>query len=242
MQFADPLRIPLTEKDHVAFAAVQWPQAGPTQQDFFLNFNDECFVLTDGVSGTPHAEIASSLAAETAVWGYTHIRQRPFYWGDKLKLLKRIFRSTNLTLWQKRRETGFEGGLATTMLVCIVTPKHVFVGNVGDTEALLYRNGLIDTLSHQERDREGTLTRWLGSQRLGLIPYAHMEKFLPGDIVLLATDGLLDFVSEEELRSVFEMIEKADMTLTTAAESLVKQALENGSKENQTVCLVQKIS
>src|SRR3989304_8104996 len=100
MKFPDPLMLSSRAvRDTVIFAGSQLPGTQKLQKDYFINFSDECFVVADGVSDI-HGEAAAKLAADTAIWGYKHVRQRPFYWADKRRLLKRIFRSSNLTLWQ----------------------------------------------------------------------------------------------------------------------------------------------
>lgn len=242
MKFFDPFSVPPpAPRERILFAAAQLQGERDAQEDFFLNYNDECFVIADGVGGQLHGDTAAQLAAETAIWGYKHIRLRPFYWLDKIKLIKRIFRSTNLTIWQKQRETGFEDGLATTLLVCIVTTQNFYIGSAGDSSAFLYRDGLIDLLTHEDRDSEGRLTKALGTQRLGLIVQTRVEKFLGGDIVLLATDGVVDYVNEEEIRSILERAGDTVQTIETAVETLVQTAQKNGSTDNMTACLIRKL-
>lgn len=243
MRFPEPFFIPSKNppRNQILFAASQLQGEREAQEDFFLNYNDECFVITDGVGGMPHGEVASRLAAETAIWGYKHIRQRPMYWIDKKKLLRRIVRSTNLTIWQKKREPGYETGLHTTLLVCIVTPDKFFIGSVGDSSAFLYRDGLIDVLTTTDRDEAGRLTKALGTQRLGLVPQIRVERFLPGDLVMMASDGVADYVSEDAMRRVFDHTGDDSQSLESAAEHLVKEAQAGGSTDNMTVCLVKKI-
>lgn len=242
MKFADPFAIPPTPAGSpIIFAASQSQGGRSRQEDYFVNFNDECFVVADGVGGSEHGDEASRLAGETALWGYKHIRERKFYWVDKKKLLKRIFRTTNMAVWQKRRETGFEDGLATTLVVAIITPTQFFVGSVGDTTAMLYRETLIDILTPEDRDDTGRLTKVLGTQRLGLVPHVHVDRFLPGDMLLLATDGVVDFVDEEDIRSLLEAAGTTSADLVHTTEALIQKAAANGSQDNLTACLIKKL-
>lgn len=242
MKFADPLALKNRQAFvGVVFAGSQMQGTRQSQEDFFSNFNDECVVVADGVGGLPHGDVAAQLASETAIWGYKHIRQRPFYWADKKLLLKRIFRSSNLTVWQKRRERGFESGLATTLSVVIISTHAIWVGSVGDSGILLYREGLIDLLTPYDLDETGRLTNALGLQRLGLVPHIAVERFIPRDILLLATDGVLSFVSEDQLRATFEIAGDTTDSLTTAVMQLLNTAKENGSGDNMTACMIKKI-
>lgn len=242
MKLIDPQTLKLdTPADIIIFSGSQLQGPRETQEDFFVNFNDECFVVTDGVGGLPNGNVAARLGAETAIWGYKHIRQRPFYWEDKKLLLKRIFRSANLAVWQKRSEFGFEAGLATTLAVAIVGTYKIWVGTVGDSNVLLFRDGLIDVLTPSDVDEMGMLTNALGMRRLGLVPHIAIERFLPGDILVLATDGVLQYVNEEQLRLICESTANTTESLSDAVIKLLHAAEDNGSTDNMTACMVKKI-
>jgi len=206
-----------------------------------VNFKDECFVVADGAGGLPHGDVAARLGSATALWAYKHVRERPFYWADKKLFLKRIFRSSNMAVWQKRREYGFGAGLAATLAVAIVGTQNIWVGSVGDSGILLYRDGLIDLMTPADADEAGRLTNALGLKRFGLVPHIAVEKFLPRDILLLATDGVLNYVSEDQLRATFEVSGDTTDSLSTAVVHLLKTAEENGSRDNMTACLIKKI-
>lgn len=242
MKFVDPLVIKHKKNPGaIIFAGSQLQGEREVQEDYFINFNDECFVVADGVSGLPHGDVAAKLAAETAIWGYKHIRLRPYYWADKKLFVKRIFRSVNIAVWQKRKETGFEKGLATTLATVIVGTHVFWIGSVGDSGILLYRDGLIDMVAPYDIDEAGRLTNAIGLKRYGLVPHVKAERFLLGDIILLATDGVLGFVNEEELRTVFEVSGNTSDSLSGAVTHLLKTAEENGSTDNKTACLIKKI-
>ena len=55
-----------------------------------------------------------------------------------------------------------------------------------------------------------------------------------GDLLLLCTDGLSDYVSVLDIEEVLEM----PKNLKTRLELLVKKALDNGSSDNITVIAV----
>lgn len=226
MKFPEPLSI--------LFAGSQLIGKQEVQADYFTNFNDECFVVSDGVKSMSHGEVAAKLASDTAIWGYKHVRHRPFYWADKCRLLRRIFRSTNLAVWQKRRETGYGDGLATALSVAIVGPTKIWVGSVGDSAVLLYRESLIDVLTPSDSDA-------LGLRRLGLVPHVAVSEFLSGDILILASSGVMNFVSEEQIRVVCEVAGETTETITNAVVHLLRTAEENGSNDNMTVCIIKRI-
>lgn len=206
----------------------------------FSHFTDECFIIADGFSGLPHAKEAENLTTETALWAYKVVRQRPFYWKEKLPFLKRIFRSTNLRLWQKRRDPGFDAGLASALMVLIVIQDYFWLGSAGNCNSFLYRDGLIDILTKRDVE-DGMMTKAVGFARKQLIPTMHSEKLLEHDTILLATDSVTDFVNEDEMRSIFEEVGMTQESLKIAVDKLCEVAKAAGSRDTMSACIVKRI-
>ncbi len=205
------------------------------------NSHDECFIIADGYPGLPHAAEAETLTHQTALWAYNMVRQRPFYWKEKLSFLKRIFRSTNLTLWQKRRDPGYEAGLASALMVLMVIRDYFWLGSAGNCNSFLFRDGLIDILTSRDVDSEGMLTRAVGFSRKQLIPVTHSEKFLENDIILLASDSVANYVSEDEMRNVLESVTSTKESLNDAVDKLIEAARAAGSLDSMSLCMVKRI-
>ncbi len=225
----------------IIFAASQLQGTREKQEDYFVNFNDECFVVADGVGGMPHGEIASELAGDTAIWAYRLVRQRRTYWKDRKLFLKRIFRTTNITLWQKQREEGFEDGMATTMLVCIISDRRFYIGNVGDSSAFLARNGVMTKLTMEDVDVSGRLTKAVGMTRYGLAPSIITGDFLPCDCMVLVTDGVARAMDTTKCMTILERIEQSATELASAAVTMLNCAQDQGTTDNMTVCLIKRV-
>lgn len=145
-------------------------------------YRDEFFALACGDRSHPHANTAATLSAETALWGYKQIRLRNFYWQDKKKFVSRIFRSTNITLWQKKRETSYQGGVPASLIICIVGPQYIWIGNIGRTCAYVKNTTSLIQLTKQKKQ-----TAQLGVDRYGLIPNFVNYVFDHGMITLLVS-------------------------------------------------------
>ncbi len=237
----DPYLIKTTQpRDITIFAAAQLQGKRERQEDFFLNFNDECVALADGVGGMPHADVAARLACETAIWGYKQIRIRNTYWNDRKEFLKRIFRSTNIAVWQKQREVGYADGMATTMTVAMVGMRNAWIGAVGDTPAYIFHNTLLRKITSDDIDREGYLTKIMGRQRYGLVPQVYTLDFIEGDMVFLATDGVSRYVSEKDIQRILAEGGNTTQQLTDAVISLLHLAEKKGSTDNMTACLIKR--
>lgn len=243
MKLPDPWKLKYEQAaEIVLFAASQLQGGRPRQEDYFVNFNDECFIVADGVGGMPHGAEAAQLACETAEWAFRLVRQRPFYWDAKDFFLKRIVRSTNLRLWQKRREPGFSDGMATTLLIFLRSERRFWIGSVGDSSAFLFRDGVVRKLTTEDVDNRGNLTKVLGVQRLGIVPQIIQEQFLVDDVVVLATDGVARYVNNQEFAAILKNTGTTTQQITETVVQLLKTAQKNGSGDNMTAVIIKKVA
>lgn len=243
MRFADPYALRMkTPRETLVFAASSRAGNESSQRNYFLNFNDECFVVADGSDKTPHGATAAKFASETAIWGFKHIRQRPYYWQDKKKLIKRIFRSTNLAVWQKQREQGFEEGLMTALLVCIIGAKTYWLGIKGDMGAWLISGNTLNKLSPELVPFSDEANRILGTQRLGIVPYFTTGELRADDVLVLASSGCANYLTAGDLETAAGLIGTDTDGATRAVESLLTQAQMNGSTDNMTAVVMKRVA
>lgn len=242
MRRPDPAYFTETKpKSKIIFASLQFQGDGENQEDFCANFNDECFVVADGVGGMPHGEVAARLAVDTAIWGYKEIRLRETYWTQKKFFLNRIFRSVNIAVWQKHRESGFTGGLASTLLVLITAPRNFFIGSVGDSSAYLYRQNNLNKLSHDDIDEIGNLTKAIGVERFGLVPQVFIDRFEINDTLLLVTDGVSHFITNQQISDILRSNDETSDGLRKTLAAIFDIAKRNGSTDNMTGFLVKRV-
>ncbi len=242
MKFADPYILRFKEpKSKILFASSQLQGSRDRQEDYFINFNDECFAIADGVGGIPHAQEASKFACETAMWGYKHIRLRPGYWKDKRLFIRRIFRSTNISLWQKQREMAYKDGMATTLIVAIVGIRTLWLGSVGDSRAYLYHDHRLTQLTEDDVDGQGQLTKAVGVVRYGLFPQYVTKELLVGDSLILATDGVTRFMSDTDILNIVEDVGVTAQSLSDAVVELLGKATGKGSTDNMTAVIIKRI-
>lgn len=242
MRIQDPraIRIP-KNKTKVLFSRLLSKGKRKKQEDVLKRFQDECFVLSDGLGTLPHAKFIANLTAETAIWAYDLVRRRPYYWESKKRLLKRIFRSTNLRIWQKRKERGYEAGSAATLVVCIIGHDKVWVGSVGDSRAYIERKGFITQLTHDDVDDDGVLTKAIGFQKLGLEFDYSRHMFVSGDSLCIVSDGVHEFIEEEELRKILAKTGDTQESLDFALKTCFLKAKNNGAKDNMSAWLIKRV-
>lgn len=147
-----------------------------------IHFESDFFSVIDATEAACHKDVGAALAANTTVWGYKEIRKRACYWEEKRNLIWRIFRSTNIALWQKRREEGFEKGVDVSMAMIIFAPKSIWLGNVGDTVVYLIRDNKITRLSQFSSHQE-----LIGAVRYNDMPKGVNHLVNEGDTIILCT-------------------------------------------------------
>ena len=218
------------------------------------------FVVADGVGGRAAGEVASALTIETfreaapslhaAIGRYEQKRE----WASRnevLEALDAICQRATQRVYEESEALG-KRGMTTTLVVALVGGGAAFVAHVGDSRAWLVRDGLIRQLTEDhsmvnELVRTGQMTyeearrsryRSVITRAIGLYPTVQADlmsiEILPGDRLVLNTDGLSDPVATD----VIENIACQD-DVDTSTGKLITAALDAGGPDNISVVLVE---
>ncbi len=219
------------------------------------------FVLSDGMGGEAHGEVASAMAVETVA---THCLEAqnnhvaPIFgepqpsWGDRTKRLTSAVHLANRRIFTSAEKHPEQQGMGATLTAVWINHDRVSVAHVGDSRAYLLRGGGLNQLTTDhslvaEQVRCGILTPAEADQSdmqsvllraLGTQPKVEVEadehNLIPRDILLLCSDGLTRMVTEPEIAGTLQ----AETDPQRAAERLVALANENGGADNITVIVV----
>jgi len=209
------------------------------------------FALADGVGGHEEGEEASRLAVETVIDGFRKIPKGVMH----VSLLPKLVQEANVAVYDRSHipdAPTFAGRMATTLVVCALRFDSAVVSHVGDSRCYLVRNGQAAALTRDhtmagEQERLGilskaeassgenrhVLTRSIGSE-LFVAADTVTVNVVPGDILLLCTDGLHGYVEESRM----EWILNRNADLNAAAKALVAAANEAGGHDNVSVQLI----
>ena len=218
------------------------------------------FVISDGMGGEAHGEIASAMAVETVV--KTCMREAtetvaasaemPPGWSDKTKLLLNAAHLANKNIYESAEANPQQQGMGATLSAAWVNEEKLSVVHVGDSRVYLLRSGVLQQLTSDhslvaEQVRRGILTAAEAEhselqsvllRALGTHPEVEVDAeehtLFPGDILLLCTDGLTRMVAEQKIAATLQ----TESDPGRAAEKLVAQANENGGADNVTVVVV----
>lgn len=204
-------------------------------------------VVADGLGGHSQGEVASELAATTLPGLYQALE------GREATPVQRVAAA----LIQAAREVerageGRDSNMGTTAVMAVVHENlTVTVGNVGDSRCYLLSEGGLLQLTHdhnraqelvdagvlprEERENHpsrNTLTQVLGLGRVS--PYVVSVGVIPGDRLLLCTDGLTGEMTEQEIATLL-----GEGTPQEAANALINAVLTTPARDNVTVVVAQ---
>ena len=215
-------------------------------EDSFL-VTDVLFAVADGLGGHEAGEVASRMAIDLLEEHLPYFRSNP---ADKLR---ETFTRINTAIHQRSMSDENCKGMGTTLTALLIQDGTAYIGHVGDSRAYLVRDGqvrqltqdhsyvnqlvVLGTLSQEEaknHPQRNVLLRALGAQEDIEVDLFEVD-FQPGDIVLLATDGLVTDLDKE----VLEEILLSEISLEEMADRLLEAALASGGRDNVTVVLGQ---
>jgi protein phosphatase len=223
----------------------------PTNQDrFFLAARPDGAVflaVADGLGGEPFGGVA----ADMVLSGLTEAAALAA--GDEEKKLDAAARALDRRVAAAARGGPERGGMGSTLVLAWLIPGRAFWVNVGDSRLYLLRQGVFSQVTQDQTLarfllEEGALTaeQARGGHYSCLVPdqyigcgYCEPETgsfdLLPGDLLLLASDGLHRLVAAERLAALLGA--PGGPGEKTAA--LVAAALAAGGEDNITALVAQ---
>jgi serine/threonine protein phosphatase PrpC len=220
----------------------------------------QLYVLSDGMGGEAHGEVASQLAVQTVL---THCRQAansratPIFGesspdvSERTNRLASAIRLANRKVFEAASDAEHKG-MGATIVAAWVDGQRLSLAHVGDSRAYLLRAGTLDQLTAdhslvaekvrvgiltpQEADAsemQSVLTRAVGTS--GAVEVDTDEQaIVVGDLILLCSDGLTRMATDPEVASTLLTSSSAQ----EAADRLVDLANENGGMDNVSVIVL----
>lgn len=193
--------------------------------------------IADGVSSSEYGGEAAAACVHGFLADYF---STPESWSVR-KSAQQIFTALNGWLYrQDSRGDNRRHGRVTTLSAVVFksTTAHLF--HIGDSRIYLLREGSLEQLTTDHRFWVSADKSYLGrAMGIDIQPQIdHRRVSLePGDIFILTTDGIHDFITDRNILSTIQSLHK---DLRKAAEVLARQALANGSTDNVT-CQVLRV-
>lgn len=197
-------------------------------------------IVCDGMGGHAAGEVASQLGVQTITANV------PGH-APSGEALRNAFSLANERIYAEGR-----GSMGTTGVAALFLNNTLYVANVGDSRAYLVREGQIRQISQDhsfvsDQVAAGLMTpeqartsniRNIITRALGYQPEVEVDLFttpvLPGDTVLLSSDGMHGLIDDREIAEIASMLPPDQ-----AAQRLVDTANERGGTDNITVVIAQ---
>lgn len=208
------------------------------------------FVVADGMGGHNAGEVASAIAVR-ALQDFVRQTGKP-----SESLLAEGLALANEEVFHAAGTRPEYDGMGTTVVAALVDDDRVLFGSVGDSRIYRWHEGALTQLTRddswvtrvlpaevmspedvQRHPMRHVLTKVVGL-REELEPAVSSAAFLPGDVLVMCSDGLHGSVADAQIAHEVS----AAGSVTDIARRLVNQALTGGASDNVTVVVVRRQS
>ncbi len=217
------------------------------------------FVLADGIGSLKGGQTAARYATQRLI---DEIKKNPLFTDpgaspERLgEALDQALVATHRSLWEMSLQQAAAGSMGTTLVCLLINKNTCYFAHAGDSRIYLFRDKQLKLLSRDDSlvfqllhygllaENEARnfplkhiITKSIGGQsRLAIrSSSAPVES---GDLFLLCTDGLTGMLSDDEIRDI---LLQSSASLTLAAQTLEKAALDKGGLDNITTLLVKAV-
>jgi protein phosphatase len=223
-------------------------------EDSFFAEADErrgVFVVADGMGGHAAGEVASEMAVQIVsrhLLNLEHVRG-----ADSDAIMARSLQDANRAIYERMLAEVDKQGMGTTASVLVLSENQFLIGQVGDSRIYLLRDGALQQLTKdhsyvQEQVDAGLLT----PEQARYHPYSNVitrcvgaadnvdvdvyrGEVKPGDVFLLASDGLTGMVDDRRLQQIL----LARSSPGRIVDALISEANGRGGLDNITAIVIQ---
>jgi protein phosphatase len=236
------------------------PVRATNEDAFACDENLGVYLVCDGMGGHQAGEIASRIATDS-VQGFIHRSKEgdpeewPFGLDPALSLdanrLRNAIALANRRVWRTAQSSRALDGMGTTIVAALISGEQIVIGHVGDSRLYAKTNGGFELLTEDDswavrlpgaqpvdaegRLRPGVLTSVLGIDETVTV---HIDErpWEMGNVLLLCSDGLHGVMDAE----VFDRVVGDDTDPQQAADTLVRLAIDRGTRDNVTAVVVRR--
>lgn len=225
------------------------------EDNFFAEADDRrgVFVVADGMGGHAAGEVASEMAVQIVarqLLGLTTVVGK-----ESSDRLANAMRDANRAIYDRMLAEVDKQGMGTTASVLVVSDNQFLIGQIGDSRIYLLRDGALTQLTKdhsyvQEQVDAGLLT----PEQARYHPYSNVitrcvgasenveadiyeGEMKPGDVYLLASDGLTGMVDDRRLQAML----LARSGPGRIVDALIAEANGRGGLDNITAIVIQVV-
>lgn len=233
-----PLSVSIGQATHKGVKKVNQDAIGYViPKEPLLSTKGIVLAMADGISSSKVSQVASDSAVSSFLEDYYCTSDA---WAVKTSAQK-VIKSINYWLYAQTRNSPYrferDKGYISTFSTLIIKSNTAHLFHCGDTRISRVLDDRIVQLTKDHRryvsPEANYLTRALGIDKGVEIDY-RSELIEKGDFFIIATDGVYEFISEQQILDSINQCE----TLDIAAELVIEQALAAGSNDNLSLQIV----
>lgn len=232
------------------------------EDNFLVDPSLGLHIVADGMGGHAGGAVASATAVNVVRDGLASHRSRITAYEpggadvtrhELLSLIERNIQLACFRIYERGVQNPAVRGMGTTLSLVIISGERAFIGHVGDSRVYLIREGLIHQLTDDhsllsDMLRHGrvraaadvsprfrsAITRAVGVQETVEVDTLDLA-ILPGDRLLICSDGLHGYAEAETLRDIVSAHSSQD----AACEALIAHANALGGADNITAIVIE---
>lgn len=216
-----------------------------SNQDSFLASSElGLYIVADGMGGHSGGEVASAMAVK-ATAEFVQKNQNNM---EPRELLLKGFQDASRQIYERAANDPRLSGMGTTMVLLYVREETIYVANVGDSRAYLFRKpyywqitedhslmneqlraGILKEENIATFSSKNVITRSVGYEKNVQADIIERQ-LVVGDNYLICSDGFSGMVADKQ---ACEILNKTSSEVVP--EACIAKALENGGDDNVTV-------
>ena len=223
------------------------------EDSFFAHATKErgIFIVADGMGGHAAGEVASEMSVQIVS---RELQDLLDVYGEVAReKVAESLRIANRAIYDRTIQEADKQGMGTTVSMLVVSGARYLIGQVGDSRVYLLRDGALRQLTKdhsyvQEQVDAGFLTpeqaryhpysnvitRCVGASD-SVEPDTYAGEMKPGDVFLVASDGLTGMVDDRRLQQL--LLSRA--SAGRVVDALIAEANYRGGLDNITAVVVQ---
>ena len=208
-------------------------------------------IVCDGMGGANGGNVASSTAVQEIAERIAANYESGMTGNELRELLGRAINAANIKVYIQAQEDLSLRGMGTTVVAVIVCGRTAYIAHAGDSRAYLYARGdlrqlttdhsvvqvMVDRGELTEQEARYHPRRNLITRALGVKPRLEIDhcecQVEKGDILLLCTDGLSNYLEDKDIFRILYQYKKED-----AVNRLIDTANAHGGGDNVTAVTI----
>lgn len=209
-------------------------------------------IVADGMGGHKDGEVASSIALQLICERFRNISSVGNK-EDAISWIQSTVSEANMEIFKYVSEHPESQGMGTTVVLAVLTPNFLLIGNIGDSSGYIYKHNKMHkiTVDHtlvnllvksgeltkeeaKNHPKKNVLMKALGSSNNVEMDIFNVELDIDG--IFLCSDGLTNMLEDEQIARVLG----EESTLKQKLEKLIFKANNRGGNDNISIACLMK--